>query len=519
MDDVTGSPPLSKRDWSAIALLVVLSGLIHVWLLAHTEVPARDCIGFVRYAWRLEHHPWPEVMRTSEVHPGYPVAIHLAKPLVAWFYHEKDPLLMERSAQLVSSVFGLLLILPMYFLGRELFSGRIGFWGALLFQCLPAAGRALSDGLSEATFFFFFAMAAWQAVRGLRTGQIGAFALCGSFGALAYLTRPEGLLIVLATVLAMALGFAVRLWPQPWKRGLACTSVLVGCAIVVGCPIYFVTGKFSPKPAVNDVVGAAHSPLRTVGPLLAVTGTEKSNRQGMVLALTESMRAFNYAGWVPMLLGVWWNRGRIARGPGHWVTLAAAGGICYLMWRVASIEGYLSDRHTLVLVFFGIFWMVAGLELLPGKLSALLVWFRWNRMATWCKAAHAPIVLLALSAALCLPRTLQRLHYNRGGFREAGIWLAEHSTYADEILDPYCWSHYYAGRVFIEGQDTSGEIDEAHVPVTYVVLEEEAKSPHPNLPEVTKAKEKVQQPHAEVYRWKGYRGKDYAEVAVYRIGD
>jgi hypothetical protein len=168
MDGAT--PALCRRDWWAIGLLLMLAGLVHGWLFTHTEVAARDCIGFIRYAWRLEHQPLADVMRTSEVHPGYPVAIHLTKRIVALFYHQSEPSLMERTAQVVSCVMGLLLVVPMFFLGRELFSARVGFWAALLFQCLPASGRVLSDGLSEATFFFFFAMSAWQGVRGLRNG-------------------------------------------------------------------------------------------------------------------------------------------------------------------------------------------------------------------------------------------------------------------------------------------------------------------------------------------------------------
>ncbi len=524
MEAETIYPALERRDWRALGLLLVLAGLIHAWLLLNTEVAARDCIEFVRYAWKLEHHPWADVIRSEPVHPGYPVVICLVKPVVGLFCHQSDAIVMERTAQIVSALMGLFLVVPMYFLGRELFSARVGFWAALFFQCLPAAGRVLSDGLSEATFFFFFAMSAWQGVRGFRTGGVVAFTLCGIFGACAYLTRPEGALIIAVTGLVLLMCVLSRTWRHSRKRATACMLTFGTSAIITGCPIYVITGEFTTKPTIRGhILHGTNKKVEeaklTAEPLLGVMGMEKSRRQGLISVMTESVRGFSYIGWIPALLGMWWHRGRLLREPGQWVSLLACLGISYLMWRVATVEGYLSDRHALILIFFGMYWMAAGLELLPGKIAGLLERWRRPQMSKWCSAAYAPMLLMALLAVLCLPRTLQRLHYNRSGFRDAGLWLADHTTYADKIVDPYCWSHYYAGRVFIEGTDTSGDVPVDHTPERYVVIEE-AGNPHPNLPEVAVAKKMVSdQPHAEVYRWKGRRGKDYAEVAVYRLGD
>jgi hypothetical protein len=251
-------------------------------------------------------------------------------------------------------------------------------------------------------------------------------------------------------------------------------------------------------------------------PPLAVTGIEKNTLHGLRAVINESIKGFDYVGWVPALLGLWWCRSHLARQPGHWVLLLMALGISLTAWRVATLEGYLSDRHVLVLIFCGTFWMAAGLQALPTKLAALAERWRWSGIGRLCSSARAPVILLAFVVLGCLPRTLQRLHYNRSGFRDTGLWLAQHTSYLDPIVDPYCWSHYYAGRVFIEGRDTAEDADPDHVPATYVILEE-AHNPHPNLPEVATAEKLVKQPHEEVYRWKGYRGREYAEIAVYRL--
>ena len=59
---------------------------------------------------------------------------------------------MQLSAQLASNLAALLLIFPMYFLGRFFFERRVAFWGTLLYQYLPVSGQHLSDGVSEALF-------------------------------------------------------------------------------------------------------------------------------------------------------------------------------------------------------------------------------------------------------------------------------------------------------------------------------------------------------------------------------
>src|SRR5262245_48280647 len=76
-------PPLALPGegwpaWRWLALLVLIAAGLRVAQVANTEVASRDSISYIRYAWRLEHHDWREVLRTSEHHPGYPVAVYLA---------------------------------------------------------------------------------------------------------------------------------------------------------------------------------------------------------------------------------------------------------------------------------------------------------------------------------------------------------------------------------------------------------------------------------------------------------
>jgi hypothetical protein len=126
--------------------------------------------------------------------------------------------------------------------------------------------------------------------------------------------------------------------------------------------------------------------------------------------------------------------------------------------------------------------------------------------------AIATLLLLGLIGA-ALPKSLEPLHANRAGLRQAGLWLHDHADVSDEIIDPYCWAHYYAGCVFREGLPT--EPAPSHKPSQYVVLEH-GRSEHNRLTGLEVARWLAEQGQV-VYRWEGKQGKHIAEVVVYEV--
>src|SRR5207245_705749 len=158
-------PPTSIwRELALLALLFLMAAGSRAWLSSHTEVAARDSVGFIRYALELERYPSREVLERSLQHPGYPAVLLAVSWPVRYFLGGTNYASMQLSAQLASALAGVLLVIPMYYLGRELFGQRAAFWGTALFQCLPVSARVMADALSEATFLLFSATALWLAV-------------------------------------------------------------------------------------------------------------------------------------------------------------------------------------------------------------------------------------------------------------------------------------------------------------------------------------------------------------------
>ncbi len=513
-----------------MAVLMLVAIAVHAWLITHTVVLARDGIDFLHYEWRLEHDPWGGVLRGEAQHPGYPVAIlALSTPLRHWL-HGDTTNVMALSAQLVNAVAACLLVIPMYYLGRELFNRRVAFWTTLLFQCLPLSGRITSDALSEGLFLLALAWALLLSARAVKSGSVFGFALGGLWGGLAYLVRPEGALVVLATALALLVSWLrVR---RPWQQTAACLASLCMAALLVGLPYAATIGGFTVKPTPKEILGGEHAAARAdvsqppaiqSAALFGIWWTLDSRHGGpgqnlRAIAL-EIGRGFYYVGWLAALYGLYRYRRRIPRLPAAWVTLL----LCFLhaaaIYRVASVKGYVSERHVLVLVMCGLFWTVAALEEIALRLSARVrVWSenrQPSRVLTWGRSAVVWSMALPLAfAATALPRTLQSLHANEAGHRAAGRWLAAHAHADDVICDPCKWAGYYAGRAFQEDWDPSRHLDTAR----YVVLEKDREQ-H-SKEDIEKQAQRISNGASIVYQWRpnARQAKQKAgEVCIYRV--
>jgi 4-amino-4-deoxy-L-arabinose transferase-like glycosyltransferase len=462
------------RDLGLVALLLAVAVGVHVWLLRHTEVAARDSIGFIRYALQFEQNSWGQVLRGNHQHPGYPLSVLAVSVPVRAFVHAPLADLMRLSAQLASAMAAILLVVPMYFLGKLLYDRATGFWAALVFQCLPITGHILSDGLSEALFLLLTATTLLLASRGVRDRSPLCFALCGVFSGLAYMTRPEGVLLPAAALLVLLGLQCTRAWRRPWKNTLACAASLTLAAVAAGSPYFLATGQFTTKPSGHQILGypkepppAPHAEAAAPVLLAAVPAVVLSNDGPLLWRLlrglwglgTELANGFHYVFWAPVLLGLWWYCRRAWTVPGLIVLLALCLFHALVLWRLAVVVGYLSDRHIQVLVLCGMYPAVTAIRELPLRVGGWLQ-ARGRLPASpslrWLLSDGAPLlsagVLLTFTAA-GMPKTLQTLHGNRAGYHAAGLWLADHVKPFDFVLDRHCWAGYYAGCIFREGHE------------------------------------------------------------------
>jgi hypothetical protein len=536
------------QDFIFLLLLIIATIPLRIWQIDTTEVAARDSIGYIRIAWQLRLRPWNEVVKTADQHPGYPVALLAMSAPVRLFMDAPESLVMQRSAQLTSVLFGLLLIAPMFYLGKELFSRSVGFWAAAFFQVVPAGSRVLADGLSEGAFLFFAVSAMLLASWALRKRSALLFGITGVLSGFAYLIRPEGALV--AAVAGLVLIMIQFMKPWRFQRPLLVQSgvcLALGWLVVAGPYMAAIDGftvklssKFIVDPSLkvdqplgkeitsnmtadsSSFVLVHASRVSPSSPLFAVwlSDTESSKvTTGLKAVGFEIAKGFGFIAWIPALLGMWWNRSILRTRPGSWILLLVSVLLFLLLWRLATVVGYVSERHTILLILCGCFPAVAASITIGNKVN---IWAStwYTKLISKANSASprqllnnqlcAALFPLALIASV-LPKDFEPLHANRSGFRDAGLWLAQHALPSDEIRDPYCWAHYYAGRVFQEGMtqdDPAGK-----QAICYVVLELSGNS-HLRLKEIPAAKLLAAQGQL-VYEWEGTRKKDHCIVCVY----
>lgn len=509
----------TRADWLIVGLLLLIAFGLRLWHLTHTEVAARDSIGFIRIAYQLQQHPldeWPEVLRTSLQHPGYPLSILAMYSPVRAISDAPEPYVWQWSAQLASALASLLLVIPVYLIGREIFDRRIGFGAALIMQCVPVSGRIWGDGLSESTFVLFAAWGVLWATRALRqTQSTKAYLLTGLFAGLSYLVRPEGVLIIAATGLMMVIAHR-----RSFRSILSHGTALVTPAVLIVLPYVLTIGALTAKPTgklilKNEVHTAMQStPATYTEPtLFAVWWQDSSSIPYRSLwalkALGEEVvEASFYFGWIFFLLGLWWFRSLFRQELGLWMMVALVLMLWFLLWRVALLAGYISSRHMMLILFCGSYWTSAGLVRLAEKTAPRLKW-------SFSQGSTYAVIFPLLFCMTALPKTMKPLHSHRTGFRQVGEWLASQAQPGDRVLDPFAWTHYYAGQVFLEGK--SLPIPPNHSPRHFIIMED-AGNPHKRLSDIPVIQKRIEDSGSTpVHTWQGRRGKKEVKIHVYDL--
>jgi Dolichyl-phosphate-mannose-protein mannosyltransferase len=515
------APRAWPGDLAGIGVILLLAFAARFWVLRHTEVLSRDSIGFIRFALQLERPTEGmtrlDVVRGNAQPPGYPLALLVVSQPVRSCLGETTCDSMVLSAQLTSILASLLLVFPMYFVGKMLFDRQTAFIATLLYQVLPVCTQVTSDGLSDSVYLLMAMIALWFGALGLRRGATGWFAAAGLFAGLAYLVRPEGLASALVLGL-VALGLTLR---GVWSRQQLLTR---GCALATGLllvmtPYVATIGKLTNKPTGEGFLkGDLHpswersqssAPAGVNVPLAEWWNPEKGDDSARSLwavkALTvELVKASFYVLPLFAIAGLLLLRQRIRDDAAVLLFVVLGAMHLLLLWFVASRAGYVAERHTLLLVLIGSYFSAAAIAALGVKLASIPRLGRIGSATFW-----TAVIAIALIAA-ALPAGMKTLHANRAGHRAAGLWIAQHREPNDFVEDPFAWADFYAGN--LRTPSTESE----KVRVVFVVLEGIVGNPHPRLHQMPRALKFAE--HGKfVYHWPPNAPVEKGKVFVYRL--
>ena len=175
-------PRLNKfRTWHILILLLFIAFALRLVLLLQPEVIHNDGTDYISHAKEVLAGNW----MGGRSGPVYPALIALAYTTLIRNY--------ELAGILVSVIFGTLLVLPVFYLGKEIFSEKVGVLSGLLVAVQRFLYTPSGSVLTESTYHFFIAASVLFSWRAFRQGKFHHVLLFSFFTSLAYLTRPEGI--------------------------------------------------------------------------------------------------------------------------------------------------------------------------------------------------------------------------------------------------------------------------------------------------------------------------------------
>jgi hypothetical protein len=533
---------LPGRDKLVLLTLLTLSVVLHATVISRSRTTARDGLGFARMALQLESPKRAaaslgldrptliDVVKSTPHPPGYAISVLAVSKVVRAIdppprddspaAHAALGERMLRSAQIASSLAGILLVVPMFLAGRMLFGRFAGALGTAMFQVLPVPASITSDALSESLFLLGLWTSFAFGIRALRRCGIGSMVACGLTIGMTYLVRPEGLLMIFAMGAAVLILRFRGSWPWMVVAGRL-TALGAGVAIVA-VPYMMVIQGITNKPsgieAMNRLMGGPRqnlgkfdqgcAPQPTVL-FAAFTDPNDPNATTLgqakfaaVALLKEVAKSSFYVPLVLAVIGVCLVRGRLSHDPGLGLILLYAAFNALLLLAFAMKIGYLSERHTLPLASCAAMLAAASLEPIGRVMAAKFTMLPPRRFALGMCAA----IMLA-----CLPSLMKPLPANRLPYIEAGRFLSTLYRPGDIIVDPFAWTEFYAGA-----NVTDNPFWPDKAPVVYSVLDGPRDgSSHLRLPKLDLARS-VAQSGEPIYHWPPDGPHEDAKVVVYR---
>jgi 4-amino-4-deoxy-L-arabinose transferase-like glycosyltransferase len=434
---------LTQHGRRIALLMILISGLLG-WLAAHTEILYADGLRYIDQAQRFDRAAWLDGLKAVD-HPIYPLAVAGCHRLIGG----EGPEAWQRAAQAASIVAGVLLVIPLYLIAAELFGAPSAWLACLLVFFVPLTGHVLADALSESTFLLFWCWGLWTALRFLKEGAFGWLPPTIGFGALAYLTRPEGLLLPAALIAALVLMPTLRSTRLYWPRWWAAVAFLViGPGLLIG-PYVAMKGGLGTKPAIARLLGTAPRSHPSAVERMRPLDPNQSMAKTYGLATKAMFEAVRDAVTVPLLplglVGLWASRpyGPKAR---QWLFLAviAVASVLALI-RLHATGGYCSPRHALVLALLLISAAARGLHCLLDAISIPGEWLGLDEGRFTAGPAVWAVVLGGL-LAFYAPSLFAPLNAGFGGYRAAAAYLTKIDPHRSRTVDVTGWSLFYGQR-------------------------------------------------------------------------
>ncbi|MCJ7547008.1 MAG: glycosyltransferase family 39 protein [Deltaproteobacteria bacterium] len=338
----------------------------------------------------------------------------------------------ELSGQLLSIIFSLLALFPLYLIGRSLFGPKAAFWTTILYLANPLMLNCSVDVLKEGLLVFLFLSSVYCSLRFLQEGKgpwlLGTLAFSAA-GALVSMIS-----LAVLVVLGVWLGYGV-LRGRAQERRLVYRYLWVVIAVAGTILIFLMPGLLGwefwiTKKPYKVVEGIFYRWFVYEWPSL-------SQIVKSCLSIISRFIAKTYpVPFVLALFGLGWRiKTREFSAEEKYLALLIG-----LLIAILFTHLYASGRYHLLAIFLLYLWAGFGFVKIKELLDTRFT--RYRRLT-----AAIPVILILFGALL--PISLHPPRLDKLGRKEVGVWLREHTLAPPLILTDDPRVAYYAGGTYL----------------------------------------------------------------------
>ncbi|MBM4277109.1 MAG: glycosyltransferase family 39 protein [Deltaproteobacteria bacterium] len=408
-----------KRERVDLAILLLASLLLSIYLFFRTYVVSLDgAFQYIPIAKDFVSGLYGKALSHNQ-QPFYSFIIAFVYTWIGDF---------ELAGKLISTLFGILLIFPVYFLGKRIFDQKIAFLSTLFLAIHPYIRRFSADVLKEATYLFFLAGGLWFAWRTIQGERRYPYLFIPLLSVLAYLVRPDGVGILIVVFLYILFFKRFNTPGDRWK---------VIFLLVLSSFLFFLPYLLH----LRETTGVwTLSRAKTIAWFLGLSGSAgEISLIDRVLFTLQKLNAEIFSRYHSLyifllVVGLWKRRSSLFKGGEGFLLLFCILHYVVLFLLVLNITEwgergtnpavYFSGRHVLPLVLFSIYWVGEGFvvihhwvcnKIVSSRLF-LKVWSKKESMIVWT-------ILFVLIFSVILPKTLKPQRYERLPEKWAGNWI------------------------------------------------------------------------------------------------
>ena len=465
-----------EYDRRFLFALLLVAFLIRIPLLVYPEVIHNDGTAYIGHAKQILSGDWS----VGKTHPCYPGLIALFH-----FFTPND----EIAGILVSVIFGALLVLPVFYLGKAIFNEKVGMLSALFATVHPFLYIPSGSVLTESTFHFLLATSVLFGWKAFDKGRFKDILLFSLFTCFSYLTRPEGIGFLLIFGVWMLLINPAK-ERRPWAKRAVIILLTISSFLVLSFP-YFIqlrkeTGRWQISKKVSVSIGSsseeAELPVERIRvkkeiSFSSLLKSPMSVVKKMGIGFLQSLYKFQQV-YTPLLsllliLGLILSKGKSFSIKGNLYLIS------YFVYFFAFIHAFfwVDRRYTSHVVSIALPWAAVGFVEITSWARRR---FQEEKFRRKFPATFLIIILIVLFAQgrVIHPREHRFIQ------KEVGLWMKDHLAKEGKLMSSLPQEAFYAERTWV--RIPRGSYEEILVAarskgVRYLIVDETIQEDSPNF--------------------------------------